>query len=255
MSLKMTRRSFVLGSVALPIGGMMRASAADSITAAQPARAVRSPGLGQLWRYARHDGITGHVIDMQVDRVSAVDVTVNIESWSEAAPVDPEPASWGTKWLHPFGRTATPSALPSEVHEPWGMIVVDPHWDLVQVYERPIPLWPTQLLPGWRSSINTQYETAKATGLFWQQTMKAHDWESISVPAGRFTALRYTNLINFGHSDFSWINAVRRETIWLAPEVGRWVARESRGTYYHDDSVADQPYSENSYRWELVNWS
>jgi hypothetical protein len=135
------------------------------------------------------------------------------------------------------------------------MIMVDPHWDLVQVYERPLPLWPTQLQPGWRSLINTRYQTAEATNLPWQQTMKAHGWENISVPAGQFLALRYTNLINFRHSDFTWTDAVRRETLWLAPEVGRWVARESRGTYYHDDSVADQPYSENSYRWELLHWS
>jgi len=28
------------------------------------------------------------------------------------------------------------------------MVLVDPHWDLVQVYKTPIPLWPMQLQPG-----------------------------------------------------------------------------------------------------------
>jgi hypothetical protein len=254
--LKITRRSFVLGSVGLPMGCMIRPLAADPTSVTRLPPVVRRPGLGHSWRYARHDGITGKIVDIQVDQVSAVDHTVSIESWSEAARADTGPSSWGAKWLRPFERAASrPSSLPSEVHEPWGMIIVDPHWDLVQVYKRPIPLWPTQLRPGWRSLVNTRYKTTEATDLPWQQTMRAHGWENISVPAGHFMALRYTNLINFRHSDFSWTDSVRRETLWLAPEVGRWVARESRGTYYHDDSVADQPYSENSYRWELLNWT
>jgi hypothetical protein len=255
--LKITRRSFLLSSATLSIGCALRPLAADQTPDHHSSsRDVRPPVQGQSWRYARHDGITGKLVDLQIDRVSAVDHTVNIESWSEAAPADTGPPSWGAQWLRPFERAASHSAsLRSEVHEPWGMIIVDPHWDMVQVYKRPIPLWPTLLRPGWRSLVNTQYQTAEATDLPWQQTIRAHGWENISVPAGQFMALRYTNLINFRHSDFSWTDAVRQETLWLAPEIGRWVARVSRGTYYHDDSVGDQPYSENSYRWELLNWS
>jgi hypothetical protein len=254
----MTRRSFVLGSVALPMGCVIRPPAADPIAVAHISPVVRLPGLGHSWRYARRDGITGGFIDFQVDRVSSVDQTVKIESWSEAGPSTAASgrSSWGSEWLHPIERAAShPTSLPSEVQEPWGLIRVDPHWDVVQVYKRPIPLWPTQLRPGWRSLVNTQYQTIQATDLPWQQTMRAHGWENISVPAGQFMALRYTNLINFTHSNWWWTNAVRQETLWLAPEVGRWVARESRGSYCIDDSVADQPYIESSYRWELLNWS
>lgn len=257
--LKITRRSFLLSSATLSIGCAMRPPAADQLSDRQSLdRDVRPPAQGQSWRYARHDGITGDLIDVQVDRVSTIDQTVQIESWREAEKrsADAGLSSWRAQWLDPFERTASrPSSLPSEVQEPWSMIRVDTHWDLVQVYKRPIPLWPTQLRPGWRSVVNTQYQTADATDLPWQLTMKAHDWERIAVPAGEFVALRYTNLINFRHGDFSRTDAVRRETLWLAPEVGRWVARESRGSYYHDDSVVDQAYSENSYRWELLSWS
>jgi len=254
--LKITRRTFVLGSVALPMGCMTRPPAADPTAVAHLSPIVRPPGLGHSWRYARHDGITGEIVDVQVNRVSTVDHTINIESWSEGTQAATGSSSWGTKWLRPFEPAAArPSSLPDEVQEPWGMITVDPHWDLVQVYKRPIPLWPTALRPGWRSLINTRYRTTTASDLPWQQTIKAHGWENILVPAGQFMALRYTNLINFTHSDFSRTNAVRQETLWLAPEVGRWVARESRGSYYHADSVADQPYIESSFRWELLNWS
>jgi hypothetical protein len=85
--------------------------------------------------------------------------------------------------------------------------------------------------------------------------MKAHAWEPITVPAGRFTALRFTNLINFGHSDVARTDSVRHETLWFAPEVGRWVARESRGSYNDDDSAVDTPYNENGFRWELLEWT
>ena len=89
----------------------------------------------------------------------------------------------------------------------------------------------------------------------WDQTITAHDWESISVPAGRFTALRFSNLINFTSDDFARTGSTRRETLWFAPQVGRWVARESRGTYYLTESVADQPYYENNFRWELLEFT
>ena len=57
--------------------------------------------------------------------------------------------------------------------------------------------------------------------------MKAHSWETITVPAGQFKTLRFTNMINFTSSDMSRTVSSRQETLWFAPEVGRWVARES----------------------------
>jgi hypothetical protein len=33
------------------------------------------------------------------------------------------------------------------------------------------------------------------------------------------------------------------------------VARESRGTYYFDESVADDQNNESSYRWELLKYT
>jgi len=67
-------------------------------------------------------------------------------------------------------------------------------------------------------------------------------------------ALRFNTVINFTHSDFGWVSAVRRETVWFAPEVGRWVARESSGTFYIEDSMIDQPFNESRCRLELLDW-
>ena len=136
------------------------------------------------------------------------------------------------------------------------MILVDAHWGEVQFYESAIPLWPEQLRPGWQTRVSTSYMTPRSQDpLSWIQTMKAHAWESVTVPAGRFKTLRFTNVINFKDGDISRTDSVRRETLWFAPEVGRWVVRESKGSYYEDNSAADQPYNENGFRWELLEWS
>jgi hypothetical protein len=136
------------------------------------------------------------------------------------------------------------------------MVLVDPHWSQIQLFEAPIPLWPAQLQPGWHAHIKSTYTTPEGrAGLSWDQTMKAEAWETITVPAGRFRTLRYANLINFLDSDITRVDCVRRETIWFAPEMGRWVARESSGSFYVDDSAVDQPYNESGYRWELLEWT
>jgi hypothetical protein len=252
-----SRRLFLLSSAALSVGCAIRRSGADAT--AQPTQNIRQPVVGQSWRYAKHDIYTRTVVDEQVDRVATVDHSIEIGS-SYQATTDAKAAKprWGAALLRKYvGHRDSPAgALPSEIQEPWGMVEVDPHWGQVQVYETPIPLWPTQLRPGWQSRVSTNYKTpADQNALPWDQTMKVHDWETITVPAGQFKALRFTNLINFTHSDFSRTDSVRQETLWFAPEVGRWVARESKGSYYVADSTIVQSYNENGFRWELLEWS
>jgi hypothetical protein len=250
-----TRRLFLLSSAALSVGCAIRGPAAGPT--AVSAQNVRSPKQGQSWRYSRQDIFTRSIVDEQVDQVGTVDHTVEIDSSYQAAHAAPKPG-WGASLLRKYvGPKKIPAgSLPSEIQDPWGMVAVDPHWSQVQVYETPIPLWPTQLEPGWQTHISTNYKTpADQDALPWDQTMKALSWETITVPAGQFRALRFTNLIKFKHSDFSRTNSVRRETIWFAPEVGRWIARESQGTYDIADSTIAQPYNESGYRWELLEWS
>jgi hypothetical protein len=250
----MTRRFFLLSSAAIPAAcAMNRGNVPPAPTAA-----IRAPKVGQSWRYAKHDLISRALLDVEVDRIAAVGKTVDIESQTEGS--DAKPASpsafWGTNWLRRYFDRAKPSmVLPSEVQAPWGMVLVDPHWNHVQVYEAPIPLWPTQLVPGWHSHIRSKFKTAESDNeMGWDQTMKAEGWETVTVPAGQFTALRYLNAISFKDPDPARTNSKRHETIWFAPEVGRWVARESAGQYYLDNSVDDSPHNENGYRWELLEW-
>lgn len=196
------------------------------------------------------------MVDTQVDRVSAVGQAVEIESHLESGR-DRHIAhpSWGANWLRKFmGNDQAPDRLASEVQAPWGMVLIDPHWSQLQAFREPIPLWPMQLRPGWSTTVGTYYKIPDSDETMpWQLTMNAHRWESITVPAGHFTALRYFNLIDFRYTNISGrVAALRKESIWFAPEIGRWVVRESSGTFRQD--VAED-FNESSYRWELLSWT
>ena len=257
----MSRRLFLMCSAALPLGCGFAPTQLGGRTAAIPAgvKTVRSPAAGQSWRYARRDAFTGQFLDYEIASVSQVNGAIQVHREKELGEENTASSGgWGVEWLKRH-RPAPPQgsqALASEVQEPWGHILVDPHWDLVQVYKAPIPLWPQELRPGWRMLLNTAYKTpADDAERSWQLTMHAHGWETIRVPAGEFVALRYMNRINFTHSDEMRYDSIREESIWLAPEIGRWVARVSTGTYYINDSAIGQPFNENPVRWELLSWA
>jgi hypothetical protein len=247
-----TRRAFLLSAAAVSVGCVPRGTEAPIGAAAS----VRRPTVGQTWRYAKHDFFTGAIVDTQVDLVTAVGQTIQIESHSETTTERPvRYPSWDARWWQKYlGQDSPAAAVPMEIQEPWGMVLVDPHWSQLQAYEKPIPLWPTQLRPGWSTTVGTYYKIPDSNETMpWQVTMYAQRWEPITVPAGHFTALRYFNLINFRYTNVSErVAGQRKENIWFAPEIGRWVVRESIGTFREDLGVA---VDESSYRWELLNWT
>jgi hypothetical protein len=248
-----TRREFIFSAAAVSADCIGRGT---TTPASSPAPVVRAPAVGQTWRYAKHDYFTGKVIDTQTDRVSKIGKSVEIESRSETAQDQPISfPSWGERWWQEYmGNETAVAPVPTEVQKPWGMIVIDPHWTELQAFEKAIPLWPSQLVPGWSKTVGTYYKTPNSQeSMPSQLTMRAQHWESISVPAGRFSALRYYNIIDFRFRDASERTAaLRQESIWIAPEIGRWVKRESRGVFR--ESVGYE-VKESSYRWELLSWS
>jgi len=213
--------------------------------------AVRQPATGQWWRYARRDGWSGNLLDHQIDRVAEIDAngSVTISRQSEGKP---QATSGAEKYFQ--SPSQPPRDLPFEVQQPWGQLLVDPHWDMVQVYSTPIPLWPPDLESDTKEVFNVKYKTAAASGpMAWLQTMIGQGWETVHVPAGEFNALRFRNEISFTHTDYSRWQSVRSETLWLAPEVGRWVARRSGGNYW--GVGAPYPTNEDHSRWELLEWA
>jgi hypothetical protein len=249
-----TRREFIFLAAAVSAGCVGRGAKIPEASGPEPA--VRVPAVGQSWRYAKHDYFTGKVVDTQIDRVSKIGKSVEIESRSETAEDKPVTLpSWGAGWWQEYmGNEAAVAPGPTEVQKPWGMIVVDPHWSELQAFEKAIPLWPSQLRPGWSVTVGTYYKNPNSEETMpVQLTMRARRWESITVPAGHFAALRYYNIIDFRFRNASERTAaIRQEDIWFAPEVGRWVMRESRGIFRED---VGYDVKESSYRWELLNWT
>jgi hypothetical protein len=212
-----TRRVFLLSAAAVSVGFAGRGTDAPIGAIA----GVRQPTVGQTWRYAKHDFFTGAIVDTQVDRVTAVGQSVQIESHSETAPEGPvRYPSWDATWRQKhLGHDSPAAAVPLEIQEPWGMVIVDPHWSQLQAFEKSIPLWPTQLRPGWSTTVATYYKIPDSIETMpWQLTMHAQRWESITVPAGQFTTLRYFNLIDFRYTNVSErVAGQRKEIIWFAP--------------------------------------
>jgi hypothetical protein len=254
-----SRRNFLLAAPAWALGCSRTSLIADLPNHAN--LKVREPAIGQSWRYRKTDLINRSVVDTEFEHVTAVKETgetrIRCDKLQNNPPIHAGSyPSWGTQWLRKYlGQPQPGDSLEDEVHAPWGMILVDSHWQDRQVYEEPIPLWPTQLLPGWSKTIGTYYETAESPheSLPWQLTMHAQGWELVTVPAGQFTALRCFNIINFRYSNASEkVDGQRLEKMWFVPQIGRWAARESLGTYYQD---VGERIHENTYRWELLDWT
>ncbi len=251
----MTRRYFLLSSAAFSAGCALNRS---GVPATKQDAAVRAPQVGQSWRYAKHDLITRSMLDIEVNEVSTVGATVAIASRTDTgAAAKSAPASWGMGSLRRYFRHDKPDGpLPGEVQAPWGRILIDSHWGHVQAYESALPLWPSELRPGWKTRVQSKYKSDESEHeLRWDQTMQADSWETVSVPAGQFEVLRFVNSIRFRDVDQSRKDSTRHETVWFAPQVGRWVARESSGSYYLDDSVDDRQQDEVGFRWELLGWT
>jgi hypothetical protein len=248
-----TRRDFLCLAAAASV---CVARGTNTPTPGGPATVIRSPAVGQSWRYAKHDYFTGKVVDTQIDRVSNIGQSVEVESRSET--VEDRPItfpSWGEIWWHRYMRAdAARIGDPIEIQSPWGTVVVDPHWSEMQLFEKPIPIWPSELRPSWSTVVSTRYKIpGSEEAMPWQLSMDAQRWESVTVPAGRFMALRYFNFIDFRFSIFSERTAAQRiEHLWFAPEIGRWVRRESMGTFHEQLGTE---VKESSYRWELLSWT
>jgi hypothetical protein len=250
-----TRRDFLLCAAAFSVGCAARGTNTQEPNGGAAAT-VRPPALGQSWRYAKHDYFTNKLVDTQVDRVTKVGTSVEIESRSETTAAKPFTYPfWNDRWWQEYmGNAAVVAPVPTEVQKPWGMIVVDPHWSEPQAFEKAIPLWPTQLRPGWSMTVGTYYKIPNSEEEMPSQlSMRAQRWESITVPAGTFTALHYYNIIDFRFTNVSERTAaLRQENIWFAPEIGRWVMRESRGTFRED---IGSDVAESSFRWELLSYT
>jgi hypothetical protein len=195
---------------------------------------VRPPQVGQEWVYTVRNVFNQAVVDTVTERVVSVGDVVRIERNGVKA-----------------GR------LSDEVQSPWGYVLEDPHWSPPQVFQQAIPLWPELLNPGWTGFYRTRYLVPgyPSSSYYWGLNITAIAWESVAVPAGKFTVLKYQDEAPYFESNnlFRLAN-YRQEEVWLSPEIGRWVIRRGFGRYITPGVFWANAYWEDYLEWELVSW-
>ena len=231
-----TRGLTVAGAIVLACAAVACASPVDPAARARtidpPANTVmRPPAIGQEWTYRVRNLYNNRIVDEVTERVVATDPLIR---------------------LHRVSRES--GTLADEVQARWGMVLQDPHWRYPVTFDRPLPAWPPGLDPGTQTTVATRYRMLAAPdySAHWGLTMMPRQWVSITVPAGTFDALHFDNVINYQNDDLSVIFSERMESVWVAPAVGRWVLRRSRGTYYLPGRGGEM--LEDDLQWELASW-
>ena len=230
------RRFFLLLSPALLVACIASQPYPVSTPLPQPINPpkVRPPQVGQQWVYNVRNVFNQELVDIVTEKVVSVGPQIRIQR---------------------SGLKAGP--LPDEIQEPWGYILQDPHWSPPQRFLQPIPLWPEQLVPGWSGFYRNRYQVLgyPDNDYYWGLSISVEQWESVSVPAGQFPALKYQSEARyFTSNDFSRVANYRQEDIWLSPEIGRWVIRRGYGRYLWAGMFWNNALWEDYLDWELVSW-
>ena len=232
--MNLSRRVFITSAAVAPVacGVPLGYERGTPVAQPNPIPSVRPPKVGQEWTYIKRDVFDGKNLGLVTERVASVGSTIVIERTDESG-----------------GRLA------NEVQGPWGMVLTDPQWPKVVSFSPAIPLWPQELSATWNKQFITKYKLAgyPDSAYNWQEYMSAHGWEQITGPAGTFLTLRYQSLVNYESNDDNKVNCIRRETVWFAPSIGRWVARESSGSYMIQGQLGT-PNLEDSLQWQLTSY-
>lgn len=234
--MNLTRRKLSLALLALPAGCAYQPLAGlRTETAAAPAQPVglRSPAPGQRWTYRKYNGYNSALLATEEHEVTALEPRVRIRIRSDATPIEQE-----------------------ELQQPWGQVQRELSGDMMLNYEQARPLWPADLSPGSRSVHSTHYRIDNDSFRYWiTQHTTVQGWENVTLANGPMLALRIEKLTRLQHPDVSRMETIRRDTLWLAPQTGRWVARETTGEYRISSSRSISWQREDWHRWELASWA
>lgn len=165
--------------------------------------------VGEFWRYERIDGYNGRRLGEVIARVEETVPRLRIAL------------------LDTDGRR-----IGDELYgQPWD-VIQEPFYETVQIFLEPVPMLPPS---GRTGDARWHYASWREPGSDrrhrWDVRNAADGWERLRVPAGEFVVLRVTRDITFSHPDFNRLRPWRRETLWYAPALGRWVQREWTGWF------------------------
>ncbi len=232
--MNLSRRTFITSAALAPVacGVPLSYEHGIPVAAPKPTPTIRPPQIGQEWSYIKKDIFNGKTLGLITERVSKVGSSIVIDRSTEDG-----------------------GMLPSEIQTSWGMVATDTQWSRLLNFNPSLPLWPLELSTSWSKQFNTKYSVAgySDSRLNWQEYMSVQGWEKITVPAGEFLALRFQNLINYENSDPNKVDSIRKETVWFAPQIGRWVAREASGSFQISGQVG-VVILEGSYQWQLTSY-
>ena len=236
LQIKNLQRLFLLLLPILLAGCISALPAPSGMVAPQPSPIplVRAPQVGQEWVYQIRNVFNQEVVDTVTERVVSVGPEIRI-------------ARIGAK----------AGALPDEIQAPWGFVLQDSHWKPPQRFEKPIPLWPEQLLAGQNAFYKTRYQVLgyPDSQYYWGLSMSAIGWEKVSSPIGQLLTFHYQNEIPYFQSnDVFRVQNIREEEVWFSPEIGRWVYRRGFGRYITPGVYWANAYWEDYWQWELISW-
>jgi len=231
--MNLSRRTFIASAALAPVacGVPLGYERGTPISQPNPLPTVRAPQVGQEWNYVKKDVFNGKTLGIITERIASVGSRITIE------------------------RSEDGNMLPNEIQGPWGFVSTDPQWPRLLSFNPALPLWPLELSSSWSKQFNTKYSIGGYSDnkLGWQEYMSAHGWENITVPAGQFSALKFQTLINYESEDANKTDCIRKETVWFAPQIGRWVAREASGSYQIQGQIG-AVINEGSYQWQLTSY-
>ncbi len=193
---------------------------------------IRPPAIGQQWVYQVRDVFSQAIVDELTETIVSTAPNIRIQRISKKT-----------------------GPLPDEIQSQWGMLTQDAHWEQPISFSKPIPAWPVSFELKHPLSYSDQYQLLAQPyySYYWNLTVTPRDWRSITVPAGEFKTLYYTNRIEFqSHESYFRISSERDDATWFSPEIGRWVLRRSQGSYEVAGNGGNR--LENFLQWELISW-
>jgi len=139
--------------------------------------------------------------------------------------------------------------------EAWS-VIVEGIFDSLITFETPMPLVPPGARVGTSTRSGTRYRSEQSRDvLAWNQQVHATRWERVQVPAGAFDALRIERSVWFKHPDVFRYGSERTDTLWYAPQVGRWVMREWTGDFMSGGPMARAERAREDWViWQLSAW-
>ena len=226
------QRRTVLGLAALPLAACsiqpLQPLPRQAMDAQAQLPAWRDPGVGQSWTYRVLNMYNSELVDTVQETVASISPGILVRR-----------------------RSSRHGELPEELQSRWGQILQDPAWDRTVVYLQPLPLWPDPLQPGKRVQASTRYRPLGASYSLWIEVhARVTGCERIETAGQWHDTARVERFIRLEHEDSSRLNYTRRDTLWLSPQLGRWVVRETNGEYWRAGQRPIQ-IREDHFRWVL----